>query len=246
MASQQREHCGFLHCLLLVYLHHHCYHVCEHTLAYSHSPKKQSRKRENALIINFYLQKMTSVSALIFATIMAVQGQAAQGQTLINVHPGTNHTLVVPNNYSNIEWQWFTNNVWYEPCEHYSLFICNHNLTLINVSTIHKGYYYRYDNHSIDPTIYLVRVNPINKPIPKAFSRTTIQNFKTAILLNFKTKNITGNILPTTPTEKNTPNSIFEIIIALLAVGITIILCMIIYAHCYKKIHHKKEPLLSF
>ncbi|AKQ98381.1 E3 CR1-beta1 [Human mastadenovirus B] len=238
MASQKGEHCGFLHCLLSGYMHHHCYHVCVHTLAYSHSPKKQ-REGENALIINFYLQTMATVPAFIFTTIMVIHGQ-----TLINVHPGTNHTLVVPKNYSNIEWQWFTNNEWNEPCEHYNLFICNHNLTLINVSTLHKGYYYRYDNHSIDPTIYLVRVNTKGHSITKAFSNiSTIQNFKAALL--FKTENITDNVLPTTPTEKNIPNSISGII-ALLTVGIVIILCIMIYAYCYKKIHHKQEPLLSF
>ncbi|AGT76250.1 putative E3 CR1-beta, partial [Human mastadenovirus B] len=49
-----------------------------------------------------------------------------------------------------------------------------------------------------------------------------------------------------TPNEKNIPNSMIAIIAAVALGMALIIICMFLYACCYKKFQHKQDPLLNF
>ncbi|AGT77306.1 E3 CR1-beta [Human mastadenovirus B] len=177
---------------------------------------------------------MASVTALIIASIVTV----AHGQTIVHITLGHNHTLVGPPITSEVIWTKLGSVDYFDIiCNKTKpiFVICNRqNLTLINVSKIYNGYYYGYDRSSSQYKNYLVRITQPKSTVPTM----TIIKMANKALENFTS--------PTTPNEKNIPNSMIAIIAAVALGMALIIICMFLYACCYKKFQHKQDPLLNF
>ncbi len=197
--------------------------------------RKKRKCLELFLIFVFFLfTAMASVIALIIVSILT----AAQGQTIVYITLGHNHTLIGPQISSQVIWTKLGSVDYFDIiCNRTKpIFVtCNkQNLTLINVSEIYSGYYYGYDRHSSEYKNYLVRITQ-----PK----TTKMPNKAKIQMVSALEHLT---YPTTPDERNIPNSMIAIIAAV-AVGMAlIIICMFLYACYCRKFHHKQDSLLNF
>ncbi len=195
---------------------------------------------------------MTSVTVLTIASF-AIVTHGMEHITL-SVYTGDNYTLRGPHDLLPVSWYWYENHEnivrLCEGMKHNNIqtiqYDCHYyDLTLINITKRYAGFYYGTDYIDQRDKYYTIQVlNPTTKASTTSYSSN---NAMAHFLLQHAFNTSNSTISPTLPNENNIPNSMIGII-AVVAVGMAIIvISMITYACCYRKLQHNKlDPLLSF
>ncbi|CBI12299.1 unnamed protein product [simian adenovirus 29] len=185
---------------------------------------------------------------IFFATLITIG--IVQGQDITIGYVGNNITLLgpptgtIPTWYKIYERGW-----WIRPCDQGgSKYICGRDITITNLNKNDNGYYFC-NNYGGGKKSYTLEVrDPTTLAPHTTFSSSTSRNTHEAAYARAMLQKINETINSTiSHNPDEIPKSMIGIIVAV-AVGMAIIIiCMIVYACCYRKFQDEKgDPLLSF
>ncbi|AKQ98386.1 20.5 kDa glycoprotein [Human mastadenovirus B] len=188
---------------------------------------------------------------MIFFTALITIG-IVQGQDITIGYVGNNITLLGPSTGTIPTWyKIYERGWWIRPCDQGgSKYICTRDLTITNLNTNDNGYYFcnnygggkkSYTVEVRDPTTLAQQITTFSSSMTRTTSHEAA--YARAMLQKINTTNST---ILNNPNE--IPKSTIGIIVAVAIGMIIIIICMIVYACCYRKFQHeeKGDHLLSF